>query len=141
MIFRASPNTDPEAEEGIVAEKEMTTGELQEFLKIPPEEHFRSREKALKAAGIWKALAEASTDPKVKEQWQSASENALKAAENRSPAKIHNAAIGAKKGLLAAKEGVDFSGDDGKRLEGYIDSLVGLMDMCINKPPKKSAAR
>lgn len=47
-------------------EKQMTPAELEEFLKIPPEEHFRSREKAIKAAGVWKALADATTDPKVK---------------------------------------------------------------------------
>jgi len=121
-----------------MAEKEMTTADLDAFLKIPPEQHFRSQESALKAADIWRALSEASTDPIVKSQWLSASENALKTAERLTPARIHNSAIGAKKALQAAKKELA-SGEGGETVGHILECNIALMNTLINKPTKKDA--
>ena len=115
----------------------MTTADLDAFLKIPPEEHFRSREKAIKASGVWKALADAISDPEVKAQWQDASDNAIGAAKNLSPGYAHNAGIAAKNELKKARSQLGTS-EEGKKLAAVMDVFGALADLMINKSSKKA---
>ena len=73
----------------------------------------------------------------MKAQWQEASDNAVRAAENLSPAKIHNAAVSTKKQLREAKKQLGDSEDE-KVVSAVVDTSIALMDMFINKVPKKA---